>query len=173
MHAPNPARAFSLLELVVVIAILGVVASIAAPRLASASGNAIDASIRANIAQLEHAIEYYAAEHDNRTPAEEPDGKPIDDESLFIKRLLIPTKVTGEFDERFPLGPYLRDIPANPANGRRRIRIDGDPAGADTHGWRFDSALRMIEPDDPEQADKLRKAAELLGGTAVQAEPAK
>ena len=65
-------------------------------------------------------------------------------------RNFFPSETTYVYDVKGKLlfGPYLRDIPANPFNGRRRIRIDGALAGANTHGWRFDSTTRVIEPDD-------------------------
>lgn len=46
-------------------------------------------------------------------------------------------------------GPYLQRIPWNPfSSANSSVRIDGDPAGADTHHWRFDSYLGTFEPDD-------------------------
>lgn len=134
--------AFSMLEVVIVVAIMAAVASVAVPRLMNATSNSIVASTQGNIKVLETAVETYAAEHDDRTPAHEAD------ESTFVKRLILTTDASGAPGNGQKFGPYLRDLPANPKNGRRRIRIDGAAAGANTHGWRFDSVLRIIEPDD-------------------------
>jgi type II secretory pathway pseudopilin PulG len=160
-----------LLELVVVVVILGVVASIAIPRLASATDHASTANTQANIAQMEHSIEIYAAEHDNRSPADEPDGTVNPDGTVFVKRLVSTTDALGNLGLP-PFGPYLREFPQNLKNGRRSIRIDGSPAGANTDGWRFDSTLRIIEPDDPAQAVTFQTipnpgVSDVSGGTPV------
>ena len=145
---PQSRPAFSLIELVLVVAIIGVISAIAIPRLASASSNSVVASTQGNIAVLEHAIEHYAAEHENRSPATDVDSRINDDEATFVKRLILTTDFSGNPGDKLTFGPYLRDIPANPKNGRRRIRVDGAAAGANTHGWRFDSVTRIVEPDD-------------------------
>jgi hypothetical protein len=57
-------------------------------------------------------------------------------------------------------GPYLRAWPENPVNGRRSIRIDGAPAGANTHGWRVDSATGRIESDVPAGGPPVTRVVE-------------
>lgn len=165
--------AFSLLEVVIVVAIMAAVAAIAVPRLASATSHSIVANTQGNITVLERAIETYAAEHDDRTPAHEADGSASADESTFVKRLILSTDAAGAAGDGRRFGPYLRDLPANPKNGRRRIRIDGAPAGANTHGWRFDSVLRIIEPDDAVLSLVFKPGAIKTGdlvGSAVKAD---
>lgn len=141
-------RAFSLIELVVVVAILGCVALIALPRMSSAASSSILSNARANVALLERAIGLYAAEHDDRSPANLTTGVIDADEASFIKRLVRTTDFDGTPGTALMYGPYMADIPYNPVNGRRRIRVNGAPAGANTHGWRYDTATRAVEPDD-------------------------
>ena len=63
-------------------------------------------------------------------------------------RVFFRIRISGIVAKGSIYGPYLADLPANPLNGRWRIRIDGAPAGANTHGWRFNFVKRVIEPDD-------------------------
>lgn len=141
-------RAFSLIETVLVIVILGIIAAIAVPRMSAAATNTVVSAATANVAVLERAIALYAAEHNDRTPAHETTGDINNDEATFAKRLVQTSNAIGDTGSKLMYGPYLRELPHNPVNGRRRIRIDGAPAGANTHGWRFDSVTRIIEPDD-------------------------
>ena len=60
--------AFTLIELVVVIMILGVLSGVAAPKLLSVSGEATDANIKQSLAVIRDAIEFYAADHGGALP---------------------------------------------------------------------------------------------------------
>lgn len=140
-------RAFSLIELVIVVVIIAVVAVIAVPRMSSAAARSSDASIKANVAILQRAIDLYMAEHAGRTPAHESDGSISSDEASFPKRLLLFTELDGSPGSG-PFGPYIAAIPENVFNKSSSIRIDGSLAGSGTHGWRFDSSRASIAPDD-------------------------
>src|SRR4051812_31323687 len=61
-------RAFTLVELVVVVMILGILAAIAAPRLFGASNQAIDNSARQSLGVVRNAIDKYTAEHAGTLP---------------------------------------------------------------------------------------------------------
>ncbi len=142
------ASAFSLIELVIVAVIIAIIAAIALPRFSSASTTSVISASAADIVALEKAIAHYAAEHEDRTPAHETTGAINTDELTFAKRLTKTSDAAGTYGANLLYGPYIREIPRNPVNGRARVRIDGPPAGANTHGWRFDSTTRVIESDN-------------------------
>ncbi len=142
------ARGFTLIELVIVVLIIGTIATIAVPRLMTASGRSQDAAIAADVSALQRAIDVYAAEHVELCPAMQPGGSISTDASAFAQRLLGKTLITGQVSGSGTFGPYLHEIPVNPRNGKATIRIDGAAAGANTHGWRYDSATRAVSPDD-------------------------
>jgi general secretion pathway protein G len=63
------ARAFSLVELVVVVLILGIIAAMAAPRMFDAAGDARQSSTQASLAVLRDAIVLYEAQNGVNPPA--------------------------------------------------------------------------------------------------------
>jgi type II secretory pathway pseudopilin PulG len=144
VHRP-PARAFSLVELVMVVATIAIVAAIAVPRMSGAATAAGFAAARANLRILQNAIDTYAAEHNELTPAHDPDGSVSTDADAFIKRLVAFSDDVGNPGSIY--GPYLLRLPRNPANKLDTVRIDGAPAGAGLAGWRFDTARRRLAAD--------------------------
>src|SRR3954454_19320181 len=61
-------HAFTLVELVVVVMILGILAAIAAPRLLGASNQAFDNGARQSLGVVRNAIDKYTAEHAGALP---------------------------------------------------------------------------------------------------------
>lgn len=66
--------AFTLVELVVVIMILGILAGVAAPKLLNTSGQATDNGVRQTLAVVRNAIELYAAQNGGTLPPCSGDG---------------------------------------------------------------------------------------------------
>lgn len=156
--SPPPPRGFALIELVLVVGIIGIIGAIAIPRITRAQSNAVAASLAGDIRVFQGAIETYAVEHNNLSPAHKPNGVISDEASAFMARLLEPTDDVGNAGGIF--GPYLSHPIRNPINGLRTVRIDGPAAGANTHGWRFDSATREIVSDHATLAVVVGKPAD-------------
>lgn len=164
---PTTCRAFSLVEVAVVIVIIGIVAAIAVPRLTGAAVRTRIGTLRANIAVLDRAAEMYAAEHAGRCPAHDASGALDTDGGSLAARLLAGTAESGAPGGH--LGPYLLRLPPNPFSGLSTVRVDGAAAGAGTHGWRYDSALRSFRADDSEAmaaigAQSVHAATAAAGG---------
>ena len=142
-------RAFSLIELVIVVVIIGIIAAIAIPRFGSAAQNSQTASIKGSLKILMSAADVYAAEHDGLSPASNPDGSLDANAVNMAARLTANSTAAGAtVGPSLPFGPYIRAFPHNPANQRDSFRIDGAPAGANTDGWRYDSVLHVFQADD-------------------------
>jgi len=104
---------FSLIELVIVVVILGIIAAIAIPRIGSGSQSAGQSALRANLASLRNAIDWYYSEHKNKYPGELGDGtNAAGSELAFANQLTKYTNADGRFsDEKLathPFGPYIR-----------------------------------------------------------------
>ncbi len=139
--------AFSLIELVIVVVIMGVIAAIALPRLGSMVSNANASALKGSLAEVQRAIDIYTGEHQGLAPALESDGSVTLLPRKVIARLLVPSDADGSLSAAGAFGPYLRFWPVNPMNGSNRLRIDGAPAPANLGGWRYDSTTHSIQSD--------------------------
>lgn len=161
-RAPQHTRAFSLIELVIVVAILAVIGAIAIPRMSASAGNASDAAMLKDWRELQTAAELFSAEHNGLGIGLDTAGDPIN-VSALRRRLLDQTNITGGTAGKTPFGPYLDKFPYNRENNLNTIRIDGPDAGAGTHGWRLDSASGVFAPDTANGIDVIKN----LGGAKL------
>ena len=93
----SPRGGFSLLELLIVLAIIGVIAAMVVPQLLGRQKTAQISATRASIHNLEQALKLYAVDHDAEFPTESVGG---------LNALLQPEDRAGN-----PLSPYLDKIP--------------------------------------------------------------
>ena len=104
---------FSLIELVVVIVILGIIATIALPRIGSTATGAAESGLRQDLAVMRSAIETFKAEHQGNPPA-------LADLPAALTET---TDASGAPDASGIFGPYLSSIPP--------LKV-GDEAGGNT-----------------------------------------
>ena len=117
---------FTLVELVIVILILGILATVAAPSLFNASGTAMDNSLKQSLKVIRDAIEMYSAHRGGQLPG-------VDNlEDTF----------------KADLEPFLRTFPANPAGANPskldQVRIVANGSSLDSQvdneeGWIYNS----------------------------------
>ena len=161
-------RAFSLVELVIVIVILGIIAAIAIPRISSGSRNASEAALRANLQTLRNAVDWYYSEHNSIFPGVKAAGGIFGvagSADAFMNQLTKYSKADGTVSETkdpaFPLGPYVRgNFPAIPVGVNAGLAtvsvvVDAGPlAGAegDGTGWKYSTVTGMIVANTAEIA---------------------
>ncbi len=104
-----------MVELVIVIVILGIIAAIAIPRISSGSRNAGESALKANLATLRNAVDWYYTEHHNTFPGVKTDGaNAAGSADAFISQLAKYSNSAGAIsldkDTAFPYGPYIRSF---------------------------------------------------------------
>jgi general secretion pathway protein G len=120
MYKRRPA--FSLVELVVVIMILGILAAVAAPKLLQTSGAATDNGLKQTLTVVRDAIELYAADHGGALPG--ADGN----QATFKTNL--ESYLRGSFPE-CPVG--AKDADVKMSSGATAIAGVASP----TEGWHY------------------------------------
>jgi len=133
-------RAFSLVELMIVVAVLGILAAIVVPQFQGHSTQAKEAVAKDSLRLLRGAIELYAVQHDAVPPGYENDDVTTTPSGLVFNRQLI-------LENR-----YLSGMPENPFNNLKTIKIIGNteafPATGG-FGWAYQPATKTIKLDWP------------------------
>ncbi len=147
MRAASPTRrAFSLVELVIVVVIIGIISAIAIPRLSQSSDGAFAAAMLKDWRELQSAAERFSAEHAGLGIGKTSVGG-VDTAGDVVLRLTDFSDLDGDPNASGMYGPYLDRFPKNRENGLNTLRVDGADPGAGTHGWRLDSATGVFVPD--------------------------
>src|SRR5690606_11713510 len=114
-------KAFTLVEILIVVIILGILAAIVVPQFTSASEEAQLSNAQSQLQTIRNMIELYRV----RNNGEYPD---------FI---------THGWDDL--IGPdYLRSAPVNPRTGESTIAAGAATAAADANGWFWDAATGTL-----------------------------
>ena len=132
-------KAFTLTEIVIVVAILGILAAIVIPEFQTYTQQAKEAAAKDNLRILRTAIERYAAEHNGIPP-----GYQADDPSNPVSHI--------EFEQQLVSDSYLNKIPENPFNSKFLVAVLANtsdfPAEAifsDLYGWMYKPATKTIK----------------------------
>lgn len=166
--------AFSLVELIVTITIIGVLAAIAVPRLSRGMQDAAPNALQEDISILQRQLELYAAEHGGVYPGYNADGaNPAHGAEAFLAQLTgfsDPNGLTAAArDATFRFGPYLRGglptLMIGPHAGQNGVRVltgatalqyqAGDPVG-----WVYHDVLGEIIPNIPDGTDWVEETSQ-------------
>ena len=133
-------KAFSLVELMIVVAVLGILAAIVVPQFQDNSTQAKKAVAKDNIRLLRSTIELYAAQHSGVPPGYENDNPAT-----------VPT-FANFLTQTMETGNYLLKMPDNPFNNLDTMLVIPNggtlPSQATgQYGWIYQPAVMTIKLD--------------------------
>jgi prepilin-type N-terminal cleavage/methylation domain-containing protein len=133
-------KSFTLTEILIVVAILGILAAIILPTFQSHTQQAKESAAKDNLRVLRNAIELYTVRHNDIPP-----GYPSDDPTQTPTYLAFLIGVVNT-------GKYLPEMPENPFNGKRIFKIvldnedfPSEPVETDTYGWLYKPQTKTIK----------------------------
>jgi prepilin-type N-terminal cleavage/methylation domain-containing protein len=165
---------FTLIEILIVVVLLGILATIIIPQITVSSDDAKLNSLKTNLSNLRSAIELYYYQHGNRYPGQydEADGSSeLSDAgeaaNAFVAQLTQYSDTDGETSVDsgstiYTLGPYLRDgLPYNPFNNDNSVTCDTSTTDvtsrtavpANGTGWKFYTSTGVLIANDSTDHD--------------------
>ena len=144
-------KGFTLIEILVVVLVIGIVASIAIPRMTRATESTPDSAVADELAVIRSAIDQYHSEHNGVYPSNASGD-------TFVNQLTQYTDAAGEGqasrDDSHVLGPYLKGMPTLPVGANKGLSsvTTSGPAGSGTFGWYYDGTTIWVN-DPPGDAD--------------------
>ena len=141
--------AFTLMEILIVVAILGILAAVTLPTIQGHIIDAKEAAAKDNLRTLRQAIERYANDHDDIAPGY-PENDPRSAPSPLVFNIqLISTK------------KYLSELPENPFNGIATLKMvdnntdfQDEPEVTTLFGWIYKPATKTIKLNWPGKDSK-------------------
>ncbi len=156
---------FTLVELLVVVIILAVLASIVVPQFSGSTDDAKVAALNSTLSGVRNAIELYYHQHSNIYPGFNTDGtNGANNSTSFINQLTLYSSAAGVTNNLktavYKYGPYLKKttFPSNPistASPANAVLMNTgatlgelDASGTDAGGWWFDSTSGKFMAND-------------------------
>ena len=144
------AKAFSLIELLIVITMLAILAAIAVPHMMDASEDARESALETDLQMLRRQIQMYRMQHGDRGPHLDANGKL--DTANFVARLTGRTRPDGTLDASGTCGPYMKTWPTNPfcseaVAGLIKFGTDQKPPRTGGSGWYYNTKTCIISPN--------------------------
>ena len=145
-------RGFSLLELVIAVAIIAIIAAIGIPRLSRGTRGAADSALSGNLALLRNAIDIYGAEHAGAYPTV------ADVNDQLTQYTNAAGGVSATKDTTHIYGPYVRSIPPLPV-GAKKGKVGIAAADGANVGWIYTESTGSIRANttasEMDEANKL------------------
>jgi prepilin-type N-terminal cleavage/methylation domain-containing protein len=150
-------KAFTLIELIIVAAVVGIIAAVAMPMYQSYTLSAKEAAARDNLRILRNVIEIYAIQHHGLPPGY-LDGDPLAELSneVFTDQLVHSEVTIEEVSEGTIRRTGLASFPLNPFNGKDTVHMIADeqefpiePVEPDFFGWVYKPATKDIRINWP------------------------
>ena len=157
-------KAFTLVEILIVVLILGVLAAIVLPKFSNASATARASMLADDLRIFRTQTTIFQAQHCGIAagyPGGQSGATPT--ETAFALHMIKASNDSFQTADPgtpgFDHGPYMRKIPENPVNGKNTVQMvanneDFPDAGDDSHGWIYKPATLTFKADSPGTDDK-------------------
>lgn len=137
-------RAFTLIEVLIVVVIMAVLAATVIPQFASSTSDAKESTAKFNMHSLRSQIELYRIHH----------GAYPNLTANSLPQMLDKTDAAGTISATGAFGPYLDAIPPNPYDNSNLVYpAASDPPTTTTteaKGWQYHKESGGIWPNNPE-----------------------
>ena len=147
-------KAFSLIELMIVVAIIGIVAAILIPEFTGHTAETRETAAKDNLRAFRNIIEFYSAQHNGIPPGYTNGNTSVEPEASFVvAQLTSATNKLGQWAAEgtpgYDYGPYVTTMPENPFNGHNSIYMVTNAgsfpsAEQDGAGWLYHAAKKAI-----------------------------
>lgn len=146
---------FTLVEILIVVVILGILAAIILPKFSSASATARASMLADDLRTARTQITVFKSQHHDVAPGH-PNLDPFQPatEQLFTEHMTQSSTESGATaapgTAGFRFGPYLRELPSNPVNGKSTVEVINGamPDNADdSHGWIYQPSTMTFKAD--------------------------
>jgi len=131
-------RAFTLVEILIVVVILGILAAIVVPQFSNAAESSKETALQQDVHRFREQLELYKHQHNGNLPTL----------ANFIDQITLASNTAGDTappgTAGYPHGPYLPGIPRNPFTDTVPI---GDGA-VGTSAWYYNENTGEIAPND-------------------------
>ncbi len=114
-------NAFTLVELLIVVIILGILAAVVIPQFTDASTDAQTSSLTTNLSIIRGQLELYKLQHSATWPTL----------ASFTAQMTAQTNISGGVGTDY--GPYLQSVPNNPFTNSSDLAV----TGLDTSAWYY------------------------------------
>ena len=143
-------RGFSFIELIILIAVIGILTAIVTPLYHSYTQEAKEATARDHLRVLRTGIEFYAAQHAGVAPGYgDNDSSNEASSEIFIKQMES-IEVSATNSEK-PPRVGMQKFPKNPFNDKANVLIiqigqtfPGEPVQTDDYGWVYQPSTKEV-----------------------------
>jgi general secretion pathway protein G len=149
-HRFTSHRGFTLIEILIVVVILGILASIVIPQFSSASMEARATVLKDELRYMRSQIQIYKAQHFDKFPGF-PVGGGEPSADLFTDQMTLHTDIHGNSSasrsSTHEFGPYLSRLPKNTINNLDTVQVVDGTGGMTTDGttgWLYQPATGKI-----------------------------
>lgn len=161
---------FTLVEMLIVVVLLGILATLVVPKFASASDDAKETQVLTDTQTIRGLIQLYTVHHNGRAPHLDENGSAA--HAHFRDRLLQKTDQNGKLNPAGAFGPYLKIWPANSymeGEKAKEVMIGAAryPPGDESTGWYYSTTTELFWPNSKQSGRELVPLVK-LGAAAVE-----